>query len=87
MEINKDQEKDDFDTNLKDLNKQLEQRKEDLIQELNNVNDCEVCMEPDKKLSEFIGDIFYKSMKNLFDVGTKLAKSLTSEILPENQNK
>jgi len=87
MEINKDQEKDDFDTNLKDLNKQLEQRKEDLIQELNDVNDCEVCMEPDKKMSEFIGDIFYKSMKNLFDVGTKLAKSLTSEILPENRNK
>ena len=87
MEINQEQEKDDFDTNLKDLNKQLEQRKEDLIQELNDVNDCEVCMEPDKKMSEFIGDIFYKSMKNLFDVGTKLAKSLTSEILPENRNK
>lgn len=87
MEINKDQEKDDFDTNLNDLNKQLEQRKEELIQELNDVNDCEVCMEPDKKMSDFIGDIFYKSMKNLFDVGTKLAKSLTGEILPEKQSK
>jgi hypothetical protein len=85
MEFN--QEKNDLDTNLEELNKQLSQRKEDLILELNDVNDCEICMEPDKKMSDFIGDIFYKSMKNLFDVGTKLAKSLSSEILPENQNK
>jgi hypothetical protein len=87
MEINQVEEKDDFDTNLKELNKQLTQRKDDLIQELNDVNDCEVCLEPDKKMSEFIGDIFYKSMKNLFDVGTKLAKSLTGELLPENRDK
>ena len=87
MEKNQNQEMDDIDKNLKDLNTQLKQRKEDLIQELNDVNDCEVSMEPDKKVSAFIGDIFYKSMKNLFDVGTKLAKSLTSEILPENRDK
>ena len=59
---------DDKDNTLEDLNEQLKQRKEDLIQELNDVNDCEVCLEPDKKMSELIGDIFYKSMKNLFDV-------------------
>ena len=87
MDINQKQEKNDFETNLKELNEQLSQKKEDLIQELNDVNDCEVCFEPDKKMSDLIGDIFYKSMKNLFDVGTKLAKSLTSEILPENRNK
>lgn len=87
MEINHEKEKDDLDTNLEELNKQLTQRKEDLIQELNDVNDCEVCFEPDKKMSELIGDIFYKSMKNLFDAGTKLAKSLTGEISPENRSK
>lgn len=86
MDINQEKEKDDLDTNLDELNKQLTQRKEDLIQELNDVNDCEVCFEPDKKMSDLIGDIFYKSMKNLFDAGTKLAKSLTGEFLPENQD-
>ncbi|MFX0074604.1 MAG: hypothetical protein ACFE96_04135, partial [Candidatus Hermodarchaeota archaeon] len=63
------------------------QAKEDLIQELNDVNDCEVCFEPDKNMSDLIGDIFYKSMKNLFDVGSKLAKSLTGEFSPENRSK
>ena len=87
MDINQKQEKNDFEPNLKELNEQLTQRKEDLIQELNDVNDCEVCFEPDKKMSDLIGDIFYKSMKNLFDVGTKLAKSLTGEFSPENKSK
>jgi len=87
VENNQDQKKENSDLYLKDLNKQLTQRKEDLIQELNEFNDCEVCLESDKKMSEFIGDIFYKSMKNLFDVGTKLAKSLTGEFSPENRDK
>ena len=87
MENTENPEVDNMDSNLKELNKQLEQRKEDLIQELNNVNDCEVCMEPNKKMSEFIGDIFYKSMKNLFDVSTKLATKLAQELLPENGKK
>lgn len=73
------QENENIKINLEELNEQLAQRKADLIQELNDVNDCEVCFEPDKNMSELIGDIFYKSMKGLFDVGNKLAKSLTGE--------
>ncbi|MHA2287638.1 MAG: hypothetical protein ACXABG_02505 [Promethearchaeota archaeon] len=72
---------------LDDLNKVLEQRKNELINELNTDNHSEVCFEPDKKMSEFIGDIFYKSMKNLFDVGAKLAKNLTGEFIPEQRDK
>ena len=87
MENNQNSELNEMDSKLKELNKVLEQRKEELINELNDVNDCEVCMEPDKKMSEFIGDIFYKSMKNLFEVSSKLAKNLTSEFLPDNGNK
>ena len=87
MENNQNPELNEMDNRLKELNAQLEQRKEDLIQELNVVNDCEVCMEPDKKMSEFIGDIFYKSMKNLFEVSTKLAQKLANEFLPDNGNK
>jgi flagellar motility protein MotE (MotC chaperone) len=87
MENTQNKETDDINNTLKDLNKELKQKKEDLIQELSDVNYCEVCMEPDKNLSEFIGDIFYKSMKNLFDASSKLAKSLTGEFLPENRKK
>ena len=87
MENKQNPELNEIDNRLKELNKQLEQRKEDLIKELNVVNDCEVCMEPDKKMSEFIGDIFYKSMKGLFEVSTKLAQKLTNEFLPDNGNK
>ena len=87
MENNQNPELNELDNRLKELNAQLEQRKEELIQELNVVNDCEVCMEPDKKMSEFIGDIFYKSMKNLFEVSTKLAQKLANEFLPDNGNK
>ena len=87
MENNQNSELNEMDSKLKELNKVLEQRKEELINELNDVNDCEVCMEPDKKMSEFIGDIFYKSMKNLFEVSSKLAKNLTSEFLPDNGDK
>ena len=77
----------EMDSKLNDLNEQLKQRKEELINELNKVNDCEVCLDPDKKMSEIIGDIFYNSMKNLFDVSSKLAKSLAGEFLPKNRDK
>ena len=87
MENKQNPELNEIDNRLKELNAQLEQRKEDLIKELNVVNDCEVSFEPDKKLSEFIGDIFYKSMKNLFEVSTKLAQKLANEFLPDNGNK
>jgi hypothetical protein len=85
MEHNQNPKIDEFDGRLKELNKELKQRKEDLINELNDVNDCEVCFEPDKSVSEFIGDIFYNSMKSLFDVSTKLAKSLAREFIPDQK--
>ena len=73
------------DQNLEELNRELKQIKDDLINELNTQNDCEVCYEPDKKMSEIIGDVFYNSMKGLFDVGAKLAKSLAGEFVPEKK--
>ncbi len=87
MVNNQNSEKDDIKNNLNSLNKELEQKKLDLIKELNNTSLDETSKDPDKKMSEVIGDIFYNSMKSLFDTGTKLAKSLTSEFLPENGNK
>jgi len=71
---------------LVSLNKVLEQKKIDLIKELDGISNDEFSLEPDKKISEFIGDIFYTSMKNLFDTGAKLAKSLTGEFFPENRD-
>ena len=77
MVNNQNSEKDDIKNNLNSLNKELEQKKLELIKEL----------DPSKKISEVIGDIFYNSMKSLFDTGAKLAKSLTVELIPENRKK
>jgi len=77
MENNQDSEMDGIKNSLNGLNKELEQKKLDLIKEL----------DPSKKISEVIGDIFYNSMKSLFDTSAKLAKSLAGEFLPENENK
>ena len=84
MENNRNPEMDDIENNFESLTKELKQKKVDLIKELNENVDCEASMVPNKKMSEFIGDIFYKSMKNLFDTSAKLAKSLTSEFLTKN---
>ncbi len=87
MENNKNPERDDIENNFESLTKELKEKKVDLIKELNNTADCEVGTEPDKKMSEFIGDIFYKSMKGLFDTSAKLAKSLTGEIFTKKLDK
>ena len=87
MENNKNPEMEDIENNFESLTKELKEKKVDLIKELNELGDSEANMEPDKKLSEFIGDIFYKSMKNLFDTSAKLTKSLTGEILTKNLDK
>jgi hypothetical protein len=77
MENNRNSEKDNIKNSLNGLNKELEQKKQDLIKEL----------DPSKKISEVIGDLFYNSMKSLFDTGAKLAKSLSGELIPENRKK
>ena len=87
MENNQNSEMDDIENKLDSLNKELEQKKLDLIKELNNTSLDETSKDPDKKMSEVIGDIFYNSMKSLFDTGAKLAKSLTVELIPENRKK
>ena len=87
MENNNNPEMDDIENKFEGLTKELKEKKVDLIKELNNTADSEISTEPDKKMSEFIGDIFYKSMKGLFDTSAKLAKSLTSEILTKNLDK
>ncbi len=87
MENNQNSEVDDVKNSLNDLNKELEQKKMDLIKELNNTALNEMSVDPNKKMSDVIGNIFYKSMKNLFDTGAKLAKSLTGEFFPENRDK
>ena len=87
MENNKTPEMEDIENNFEGLTKELKEKKVDLIKELNDTVNSEVSTEPDKKMSEFIGDIFYKSMKGLFDTSAKLAKSLTSEILTKNLDK
>lgn len=77
MNNNQNSEMDDIESSLNGLNKELEQKKRDLLEEL----------DPSKEISEVISDIFYNSMKSLFDTSAKLAKSLTGEFFPENRDK
>ncbi|MBY8980405.1 MAG: hypothetical protein KGD72_08450 [Candidatus Lokiarchaeota archaeon] len=87
MENNKNPEMDDIENNFESLTKELKQKKVDLIKELNESADSEVTMEPDKKVSDIIGDIFYNSIKSLFDTSAKLVKSLTGEIFTNKLDK
>ncbi len=49
-----------------ELNFELEQRKKELIHEF----------ESSKEDGELIGDLFYNSMKDFFELGVELAKDL-----------
>lgn len=86
MEKSQSSELNDFQINLNSLSEELEQRKEDLIKELNILGKIETSSEPNAELGDVIGDIFYKSMKNFFEVGFKLAESLNLEFNTENQD-
>jgi len=86
MEKSQSSELNDFQINLGSLSEELEQRKEDLIRELNIPGVIETSSEPNADLADVIGDIFYKSMKNFFEIGSKLAESLNLEFNAENQD-
>jgi len=86
MENSQSSELNDFQVNLSSLSEELEQRKEDLIKELNIPGEIETSLEPNAELGDVIGDIFYNSMKNFFEVGIKLAESLNHEFNTENQD-
>jgi len=86
MEKSQSSELNDFQINLNSLRDELDQRKEDLIRELNIPGVIETSSKPNAELGDIIGDIFYNSMKNFFEVGFKLAESLNHEFNTENQD-
>jgi hypothetical protein len=86
MEKSQSSELNDFQINLSSLSDELDQRKEDLIRELNSPGVIETSSEPNAELGDIIGDIFYNSMKNFFEVGFKLAESLNHEFNTEKQD-
>ena len=51
-----------------ELNLELEQRKEELVNEFESHDED----------GDLIGDIFYNSIKDFFDLGVELAKDLAS---------
>jgi len=53
---------------------------------LNIPGKINISSEPNAELGDVIGDIFYKSMKNFFEVGFKLAESLNLQFNTENQD-
>jgi hypothetical protein len=85
MEKSQSLELNNFQINMNSLSEELEQKKEDLIKELNIPGKIETSSEPNADLGDVIGDIFYESMKNFFEVGFKLAESLSLEFSTVNQ--
>jgi hypothetical protein len=86
MEKSQSSELNNFQINISSLSEELEHRKEDLIKELNIPGKIEPSSEPNVDLGDVIGDIFYESMKNFFEVGFKLAESLSLEFNTVNQD-
>ena len=65
---------------LPDLNKLIEDKKEE------NVIPSEMetmlsDLKGDNKLNDVVNDLFYKSVKNMFDLGFELAEKLNLELL------
>ncbi len=65
---------------LQDLNKLIEEKKEEsmipsemeaMLSDLNG----------DNKINDVVNDLFYKSVKNMFDLGFELAEKLNLELL------
>ena len=65
---------------LPDLNKLIEEKKEEsvipsemetMLSDLNG----------DNKLNDVVNDLFYKSVKNMFDLGFELAEKLNLELI------
>ena len=65
---------------LPDLNKLIEDKKEESV----NPSEMETMLSDlkgDNKLNDVVNDLFYKSVKNMFDLGFELAEKLNLELL------
>jgi len=65
---------------LSDLNKLIEDKKEESV----NPSEMETMLSDlkgDNKLNDVVNDLFYKSVKNMFDLGFELAEKLNLELI------
>lgn len=65
---------------LPDLNKLIEEKKEESVipSEMDTMLSD---LNGDNKLNDVVNDLFYKSVKNMFDLGFELAEKLNLELL------
>jgi len=65
---------------LPDLNKLIEDKKEESVipSEMETMLSD---LKGDSKLNDVVNDLFYKSVKNMFDLGFELAEKLNLELL------
>ncbi|MFX0026866.1 MAG: hypothetical protein ACFE8M_10695 [Candidatus Hermodarchaeota archaeon] len=82
MENNQDSNINEIQEYIDDLDAKLEKKKEDLVSTLSS---DEFLNKKSKQQFEIIGDLFYKSIKNFFDIGFKLAKNLNLEFLTDEK--
>lgn len=65
---------------LPDINKLIEEKKEEngITSEMETMLSD---LKGDNKLNDVVKDLFYKSVKNMFDIGFELAEKLNLELL------
>lgn len=65
---------------LPDLNKLIEEKKEESVipSEMDTMLSD---LNGDNKLNDVVNDLFYKSVKNMFDLGFELAEKLNLELI------
>jgi len=86
MENNQNPDLDNTQMHLNQINKELKQKKEELIEEFKSSDTEESVSES----GDVIGDLFYNSVKSFFEVGFKLAESLNLDMFTtskEQENK
>ena len=64
---------------LPDLNKLIEEKKEEIV--IPEMETMLTDLKGDNKLNDVVNDLFYKSVKNMFDLGFELAEKLNLELL------
>ena len=76
-----------LETNNPDLRKSIEQKKDEVIKDLNPSDLQKVLSKSTPGIGEILGDLFYISIKSYFDIGFNLAKRLNFDFVVDSIEK
>ncbi|MHA1659625.1 MAG: hypothetical protein ACTSUT_10950 [Promethearchaeota archaeon] len=87
LERNNDSNIDKSQVDWTKLNKELKQKKQEIMKDLNPSDLKDVFTDAVFEAGDVLGDVFYNSVKSFFDVGFKLAKNLNFDSLIDSIKK